>query len=238
MKNPDPSFNLHPTTRIFDSVYLESPFRTYAGCVLREFIGSAFSYLADGVSLPGARIGRYSSIGDAVTILSQHPTSTLTTSPISYQAIFPPPFDAQPIVTFATVERTTIGNDVWIGSRVMIKTGIKIGDGAIIGAGSVVTHDVPAFAIVGGAPAKLIRMRFSEDVIARIQKLQWWNYNIVGLPLDFETPMTALDDIEERINDGRLQPYSRDFYRVLIKDKQYFLQPLSKEQQSALLETN
>ena len=57
------------------------------------------------------------------------------------------------------VERLTIGNDVWIGRRVMVMPGVRIGNGAIIAAGAVVTKDVPDFAIVGGVPAKVIRYR-------------------------------------------------------------------------------
>ena len=237
MKNTNPSFNFHPTTRILSDVVLEAPFVTHPGCVLQGFIGGAFSYLAGGTSLPGTHIGRYCSIGDNVTILSQHPTQALTTSPVGYQSVFPPPFDTKPVFTFAAVKRTTIGNDVWIGARVMIKTGVKIGDGAIIGAGSVVTHDVPPFAIVGGTPAKFIRMRFSDELITRIQRVQWWKYNILGLPQDPENPSVLLDEIETRVNDGRLKPYAQEFYRVLIKDQQYFLQALNKEQQAALLES-
>ena len=55
-----------------------------------------------------------------------------------------------------------IGNDVWIGARVTILPGVKIGNGAIIGAGSVVTKDVPDFAIVGGNPARVIKYRNSK----------------------------------------------------------------------------
>ena len=57
------------------------------------------------------------------------------------------------------VSEVVIGNDVWIGMRVIIMPGVKVGDGVVIGAGAVVTKDVPDFAIVGGVPAKIIRYR-------------------------------------------------------------------------------
>ena len=60
---------------------------------------------------------------------------------------------------FSDEQPVTIGDDVWIGDRVIILPGIKVGDGSIIAAGAVVTHDVPAYAIVGGVPAKVIGMR-------------------------------------------------------------------------------
>lgn len=70
-----------------------------------------------------------------------------------------------------------IGNDVWIGDKVTILSGIRIGDGAVIGAGAVVTKDVPPYAIVGGNPAKVIKYRFSEDVIAKMRRIAWWNWS-------------------------------------------------------------
>ncbi|MDO5520706.1 MAG: CatB-related O-acetyltransferase [bacterium] len=70
----------------------------------------------------------------------------------------------------------TIGNDVWIGFEAVIMSGVTIGDGAIIGTRAVVTKDVPPYTIVGGVPAKPIRKRFSEDTIASLQELQWWNW--------------------------------------------------------------
>ncbi len=237
MKNKEPSFNFHPATRVLSDVYLEQPFATQSGSTLQAFIGGAFSYLTGGASLPQTIIGRYCSIGNEVAILSQHPANALTTSLAGYQVVFPPPFDIQPAFKYPPIKTTRIGNDVWIGARVMIKTGVRIGDGAIIGAGSVVTRDVPPFAIVGGTPAKLIRMRFSDELIERIQKVQWWKYNILGLPQDPENPSILLDEIEARINDGRLKPYPQELYHVRIKDQQYFVQALSKEQQAALLDS-
>ena len=69
-----------------------------------------------------------------------------------------------------------IGNDVWIGYEAVIFAGVTVGDGAIIGTRAVVTKDVPPYTIVGGIPAKPIRKRFSEDVIARLSELNWWNW--------------------------------------------------------------
>lgn len=69
-----------------------------------------------------------------------------------------------------------IGNDVWIGYEAVIMAGVTIGDGAIIGARAVVTKDVPPYTIVGGVPAREIRRRFSDDVIARLLELKWWDW--------------------------------------------------------------
>lgn len=68
-----------------------------------------------------------------------------------------------------------IGHDVWIGFEAVILSGVTIGDGAIIGTRAVVTKDIPPYTIVGGIPAKPIRKRFSDDVIAELLKLQWWD---------------------------------------------------------------
>ena len=70
-----------------------------------------------------------------------------------------------------------IGNPVWIGYEDIIMAGVTIGDGAIIGTRAVVTKDVEPYSIVGGVPAKEIRKRFSTDIIARLQELQWWNWD-------------------------------------------------------------
>ena len=70
-----------------------------------------------------------------------------------------------------------IGNDVWIGYEAVILSGVTVGDGAIIGARAVVTKDVPPYTIVAGVPARPIRKRFDEEVIAKLQALRWWDWD-------------------------------------------------------------
>lgn len=76
-----------------------------------------------------------------------------------------------------SLKKTIIGNDVWTGRNVTIMAGVKIGNGAIIGAGAVVTKDVPDYAIVAGVPAKIIKYRFSEDIIFKLNKIKWWDWS-------------------------------------------------------------
>jgi acetyltransferase-like isoleucine patch superfamily enzyme len=70
-----------------------------------------------------------------------------------------------------------IGNDVWVGINAIILAGVKIGDGAIVGAGAVVTHNVPAYAIVAGVPARILRYRYTEEQRAELLKIAWWNWS-------------------------------------------------------------
>ena len=71
-----------------------------------------------------------------------------------------------------------IGNDVWIGSDAKFLSGVKVGDGAVIAANSVVVKDVEPYAIYGGNPARLIRYRFSNEEIAKLMEMKWWDWNI------------------------------------------------------------
>lgn len=70
-----------------------------------------------------------------------------------------------------------IGNDVWIGYEAVIMPGVTIGNGAIIGTRAVVTKNVPPYTVVGGVPAKIIRKRFDDWTIAKLEALQWWNWD-------------------------------------------------------------
>lgn len=69
-----------------------------------------------------------------------------------------------------------VGNDVWIGYEAVVMAGVRIGDGAIVAARAVVTRDVPPYAIVGGVPAKVIRMRFDPATVRRLLAVRWWDW--------------------------------------------------------------
>ena len=114
-------------------------------------------------------IGKYCQLGANVMINStNHPIHYMTTY-INYNL-----FDGE-LYRLKEVENIEIGNDVWIGHNVIVLGNVRVGNGAIIAAGSVVTKDVDPFSIVGGVPARLIRMRFAVDVCKDIEELEWWN---------------------------------------------------------------
>jgi chloramphenicol O-acetyltransferase type B len=98
-----------------------------------------------------------------------------------------------------------IGNDVWIGRGAAILSGVSIGDGAIIGACSLVARDVPAYSIVGGNPAKLIRMRFPQKVIDALEAIRWWDWEAERI--ERAIPFLQDSDIEgfiRRVREGSL----------------------------------
>lgn len=134
-----------------------------------------YSYVGRNTSITCADIGSFCSISsDCVLGLANHTLDFLSTSPLfseknngtgySWTNMQKNPF-----------EKLYIGNDVWVGTKAIVMGGLTIGDGAVIAAGSIVTKDIPPYAIVAGIPARIIRYRFSEEVIEEIMKIQWWN---------------------------------------------------------------
>ena len=93
---------------------------------------------------------------------------------------------------------TIIGNDVWIGYKALIMPGVKIGNGVIISSHSVVTSDVPAYAIVGGNPAKVIKKRFTDETVTILEEIAWWDWPIEKITKNLTKIIS--NNIEELIN--------------------------------------
>lgn len=158
-----------------------------------------YSSIRDNSKVMNAEIGNYSVIAKECLIgLGVHPTNYLTCHSIFYKNS-PWGFHPEWVKQINNLVRDThIGNDVWIGARSMVMDGVSIGSGAIVAAGSVVTKDVPPFALVGGAPAKLIKYRFPPEVIKRLEEIQWWNLpdeKITEAVELFHTKNPTLEDI-------------------------------------------
>jgi acetyltransferase-like isoleucine patch superfamily enzyme len=139
-----------------------------------------YSYIANGAALANIQIGSFCSIGPgAKNHLGNHPAHTfVSTSPVFYSPNAPVPSFVKTEKFPAYGGRVTIGHDVWIGAEVMIMDGVTIGNGAVVAARAVVTRDVPPYAIVGGVPARLIRYRFDEETVEKLESLQWWERSL------------------------------------------------------------
>jgi acetyltransferase-like isoleucine patch superfamily enzyme len=122
----------------------------------------------------GVIIGRYVSIGPGVRVFRRnHPVERLSMHPFFYNQWLG--MVQEDNILSASLE---IGHDAWIGAgAIILPSCSKVGLGAVIGAGSVVTRNVPDFAIVAGNPARLIRMRFSEILCEKIRESRWWERN-------------------------------------------------------------
>ena len=128
-------------------------------------------------------IGKFCSIAEGVVVFTggNHRTDWISTYPFGHihDEHFPKmskgmghPYSNGDVI---------IGNDVWIGTNAVIMSGIKIGDGAVIGAYSLVTKDVEPYTIVGGNPAKIIRKRFSDEVIKELLDFKWWDLDVAQI---------------------------------------------------------
>lgn len=120
------------------------------------------------------RIGSYTSIASGVKVFlgGEHRIDWVTTYPFNVLWEKSQHFKGHP----KTKGDVVIGSDVWIGTEALILSGVKIGDGAVVGARAVVTRDVPPYAIVAGNPARIVKYRFTPELIGMLLDIQWWNW--------------------------------------------------------------
>lgn len=194
-----------------------------------------YTYFRSGTVRHVESVGRYCSIGPNVTLgEAEHPTNWLSTSPAQYGrgqfTWYPPEKDLlkqrKISATAKNADRATgdvvIGHDVWIGGNSVVRRGVKIGSGAIVAGGSFVTKDVPPYAIVGGTPAKIIRYRFSNEIITKLLEIAWWRFDINDLAgVSFDDVEAAIDQIKKLEKSGSIEEVPFEYKEVRIYTKGY-----------------
>ncbi|MFK5968546.1 MAG: DapH/DapD/GlmU-related protein [Candidatus Marithrix sp.] len=140
---------------------------------------SSYSYTGSFTTILYSKVKKFSSISWGVSIgPGEHNYNYITSHDFLYNPFYQikPKNFKEPYDRFA--KKVEIGNDVWIGTGSTILRGVKIGDGAVIGANSIVTKDVPPYAIVAGNPANILKYRFEKTIIKRLEELKWWDFSI------------------------------------------------------------
>ncbi|MDY5357670.1 MAG: CatB-related O-acetyltransferase [Candidatus Cryptobacteroides sp.] len=163
-----------------------------------------YSYVGNDTDVECADIGQFCSISDHCRIgMGGHTLSHISSCPLFTQKINGCQEQwVEHDIHAVDEKRAVLGNDVWVGSHVLINGGVTVGHGAVIGAGAVVVKDVPPYAIVGGVPAKVIRYRFSTEVIEKLLEFQWWNLPDETLKENirfFQKEDFSVNDIEDFI---------------------------------------
>lgn len=170
---------LHPNTHIANSTF-------GAYCEVGEgtrVLNSTFedyAYAERLSDIANTTVGKFANIAALTRIgPTDHPFANAAQHHFLYRSswYFDDAEDDPDFFAARAARRTVLGPDCWIGHGAIIKPDVTIGTGAIVASGAVVTKDVPDFAIVGGSPARLIRMRFSDNVIERLLTLAWWNWD-------------------------------------------------------------
>lgn len=139
-----------------------------------------YSYVVNDADIAYASIGKFCSIA-AMTRLNpgNHPTWRASQAHFTYRAsaYFPGEKDEADFFQWRRDQRLTLGHDVWIGHGAVVLAGRTVGTGAVVAAGAVVSKDVPAYAIVAGVPARVVKWRFPPEVAERLQVLGWWDWS-------------------------------------------------------------
>ena len=182
---------------VIKNSYLGFKTRIQRNSMIQNSEISDFSYGGMRLTALHCKIGKFCSISWNVSIGgANHDYKKLTTHSMLYD-------DSFGIVDEPLYNRFTsdciVGNDVWIGAGAQILRGVSIGDGAVVAAGSIVTKNVPPYAIVGGVPAKVLKYRFDETVIKELLSIKWWDldYSFIKSNISLFNKDVCLESIFE-----------------------------------------
>jgi len=149
------------------------------------------------------KVGSWSSIASGVKIFlgGEHRTDWVTTFPFNFKRASGKGILGHP----KTKGDVIIGSDVWIGHEALIVSGVTIGNGSVVGARSVVSKDVPSYAIVAGNPARIVKYRFSPEIIEKLLDIRWWDWEETTIDLAMKhllhTDIESFIDWAEKINE-------------------------------------
>lgn len=188
--------------------YLDSTSKIESGSSFVSSTMDRYSFCGYDCDILHASIGSFTSIANQVVVGGvNHPMEWAAMSPVFYAGrdSVKKKFSKHHL---DTPYKTIIGNDVWIGRSAIVLSGVNVANGAIVGAGSIVTKDVPAYAIVAGNPAKIIRYRFDIDTINCLENSKWWELDDAELlsiaeyikdPIKFTLAVQALRSQKDNI---------------------------------------
>ncbi|MGH8445546.1 MAG: CatB-related O-acetyltransferase [Solimonas sp.] len=201
--------------------------------VLKDCTAGAFAFFNSNGQTSAYRchFGRYSQIGElAVLGPPEHPMDWFSSHPFAFTrprfmpklyqleefARLAPDEQAGPSYVETVPSETWIGHEAYVGAGSFIRRGVRIGNGAVIGARSVVTRDVPDYAVVAGTPAKVLRLRYADNLVERFIKLQWWKYDLAPFKhhVDYRSADATLAFFEEKLADGQLQALTPTAYKL------------------------
>lgn len=138
----------------------------------------SYTYISFNCRINNTTIGKFCSIGpNFISGWGIHPLNGISTSPMFYSTANQNGFSLSTTDKIIERKEIKIGNDVFVGMNVILLDGVSIGDGAVLAAGTVITKDVPPFAVVAGVPGKVIKYRFDKNTIDKLLQIKWWNFH-------------------------------------------------------------
>jgi acetyltransferase-like isoleucine patch superfamily enzyme len=207
--HPYPTIRMLPGAKIFKSTMLGPLYLSRNSHLGADVTIGKYSGLNENTIIARATVGAFCAFGARTAINPfNHPTDWLSTHEFQYH---PNSYDwVEEYKSFRREPRApemyltaTIGNDVWMGHNVNVLSGVNVGDGAVVAAGSIVTKDVPPYAVVAGVPATIKRLRFPDNVVARLLRAKWWELelsDLSGLPFrDIERCLDAIEELREKV---------------------------------------